>query len=462
MTLFSKKVLIQSPSIIAVEEQRRVPEGKEEIYSIMFKSLKHPIRRKILRILADKPLSFSAMLELLGISSSNLTYHLDNLGELVSKDVKGVYRLSTFGQASVNTMKVVEDAPAVPRKKRSAANRKWIMISSALLIGLILFASLAALEMAALNAALAERDSYESKYTQLLSWTSSTDDAIEFLRTVTQLDTAKYSASLLSRTVDAKVDLGGVPAETMQYSLVGTDSAGKTSRLTVQFEFLNRQFFRYQLTVGEGSPIYAQPQSPFVLDAAKNIVDRLYTYQTNGDYLANMSSLITLASQNTDKNLEIKQGNIKLNSTVSGEDADVVLEYTNNGVDFSRKCLEINIENGVLMKLTDSWGLYSIGNAEVNISSDRAVTLAKGSLTDFTFTSGGVPVTTFQFNTEPASVTFYPQTKSDTTLCPQWTVVFYLDKVYAGGMYQIAVTVWADTGEVSTKTALNHPISFPI
>jgi len=43
-----------------------VSEGKEEIYSIMFCSLKHPIRRKVLWILADKPLSFSEMLDLLG------------------------------------------------------------------------------------------------------------------------------------------------------------------------------------------------------------------------------------------------------------------------------------------------------------------------------------------------------------------------------------------------------------
>lgn len=440
-----------------------MPEGTEEIYSIMFKSLKHPIRRKILRILADKPLAFSAMLELLGISSSNLTYHLDNLGELVSKDEKGVYRLSTFGLASVNTMKVVEDAPTAPRKKRSAATRKWIIISSALLIGLILFASLAALEISTLNAALTERDSYQSKYTQLLSWTSSTDDAIDFLQTVVQLDTSKYQASSGGpTTIDTRADLGGIPEETMSYSLVGTDSTGKASKLGVNFIFLNNKLFKYQLTINDGSPIYAKPQSPFVLDAAKNIIDRMYTFQSNGTYLANMSRLITMASENSEKTLEIKEGNIKLNTTVSGEDADVIMAYTDNGVDFSRKCLDINIENGVLMTLTDSWNLYSVGNANVAISSDRAVTIAKSALNDFTFASSGVAVTAFQFNTQPASVTFYPQTKGNTTIYPQWTVVFYLDKVYAGGMYQIAVRVWADTGEVANREALNHPISFPI
>ena len=99
-----------------------VPESKEEIYSIMFSSLKHPVRRKILRILADKSLAFSELLELLGISSSNLTYHLENLGELVSKNETGVYRLSTFGQAAVGTMKIVEAAPQVQPKKFTTLN----------------------------------------------------------------------------------------------------------------------------------------------------------------------------------------------------------------------------------------------------------------------------------------------------------------------------------------------------
>ena len=62
----------------------KLPDAQEEIYSTMFSSLKHPVRRKILRILSEKPLTFSEMLDLLGVSSSNLTYHLESLGELVA------------------------------------------------------------------------------------------------------------------------------------------------------------------------------------------------------------------------------------------------------------------------------------------------------------------------------------------------------------------------------------------
>jgi DNA-binding transcriptional ArsR family regulator len=65
-----------------------VSDGQEEIYSIMFSSLKHPARRKILRILADKPLTFSEMLEILGVSSSNLTYPPRQLGGIGYKKRK--------------------------------------------------------------------------------------------------------------------------------------------------------------------------------------------------------------------------------------------------------------------------------------------------------------------------------------------------------------------------------------
>ena len=53
------------------------------------------------------------MLEELGISSSHLTYHLENLGELVSKTSDGRYQLSKFGEGAVDTMKIVEEAPVV-------------------------------------------------------------------------------------------------------------------------------------------------------------------------------------------------------------------------------------------------------------------------------------------------------------------------------------------------------------
>jgi hypothetical protein len=439
-------------------------EGKEEIYSIMFSSLKHPVRRKILRVLSDKPLTFSDMLDLLGISSSNLTYHLDNLGELISKGENGVYHLSTFGKAAVSTMQIVEDAPQVQNKKRNGKSTKWQIVTSALLICVIVLVGLSALQLNIAYQATTERDGLQSKYDQLLSWSSTTDNAIEFLQKVVELDTTKYQATLLDRTVETKDNLGGVTEETMHYALSGTDVTGANSKLSITFRFRNGEFSRYQLIVDEGSPIYANPQSPFMIDAARNVVERLRTYET-GAYLNNMTEIMAYLNSdntNTPNGIKIQVGNISLNATASGHNAEVLMEYTENGVDFSPKSVDIVMENGILKSLTDDWNLFTIGSTDVKISSERVVTLARNALVDYHWTYNGQLVSGFKYNSDPAGVIFHPNTKNGLELYPQWTVTFYLDKVYAGGVYMISVQIWADTGEVAKIQPLNSPQSFSI
>ena len=158
-----------------------VSDSEETIYSTMFSSLKHPSRRKILRMLADEPLSFSKMLEKLGISSSHLTYHLENLGELVSKMENGEYKLSTFGAASVDTMKLVEEAPAVRSKYGFPLSLRWRSILAILIIGIVLLASMSYVQYASLNHLSGEHELLESKYDQLLSRSAGADDAITFI-----------------------------------------------------------------------------------------------------------------------------------------------------------------------------------------------------------------------------------------------------------------------------------------
>jgi DNA-binding transcriptional ArsR family regulator len=415
--------------------------SQEEIYSTMFSSLKHPIRRKILRVLADKPLTFTEMVDLLGISSSNLTYHLENLGELVTKDDNGVYRLSTFGLASVSTMKIVEEAPEVQPKKRTSLSLKWKTVVGVLLIGMIVFSSVAVLQYGSLNQATSERDSLQSKYNQLLSWSTSTDNAINFLSDVAQIDTSKYQASLLSRTVESRADLGGVLEEVMTYALVSSDS-----KIDVVFRFRNNQLSRYQLIVLEGSPIYLQGQPYSALDAAKNLFSRLQTYESSS-YLANMSSMLALVVQT--QNIEISQGNIKLNATFQGSTTQILMTYTENGVDFSPKSLNLVFEGNDLETLLDGWFLFTIGSTTVNFSTDRAITLARNALNGYSWTANGTTVSNFKVLPQPITAVFHSNTKNSLALYPQYTVTFYLDKVYPGGVNSLTVEVWADSGDIA-------------
>ena len=416
-------------------------DAKEEIYSIMFSSLKHPIRRKILRILSEKPLTFSEMLELLGVSSSNLTYHLESLGELVTQE-ESIYKLSTFGAAAVGTMKIVEEAPEVQPRRRLGVSLKWKATLGILLIGVIVFSSIAAIQYTSLNQTTNERNALQSKYNQLLAWSGTTDQAINFLQQVTQIDTSHYQATLLSRTVEQRSDLGGALEEILTYSLTSSDS-----KMDVVFRFRDNQLSRYQIALIEGSPVYSQPQSFSLLDNVKSLLGRLATYESTS-YLANLSRVLSLVQTDT-PNIEITEGNVKLNETISGDSGQILFMYTENGVDFSPKSLDLVYSNGDLTSLTDGWFLFTIGSTTINVSSDRAVELARNAVKGYSWNVNGTIVSGFTVLQQPVLTVFHPNTKNGLALYPQWTVILYLDKVYPGGVNSLAVEIWADSGEVS-------------
>ena len=125
-----------------MKEEKQMADFEEETYSTIFTSLNHGVRRKILKMLAESPRSFSDMFEDLGISSSHFNYHLDNLGDLVSKTEDGKYKLSFLGEAAMAMMSKVEEAPAPHERRQSSfIVKNWKYFSLILIIGIAFLAT---------------------------------------------------------------------------------------------------------------------------------------------------------------------------------------------------------------------------------------------------------------------------------------------------------------------------------
>ena len=119
---------------------------EEETYSLILTSLKHPLRRKILRMLSDRPFSFSEILEPLAIDSGHLNYHLKNLGDLVTRTQDGNYTLSAAGWAAVKLMgKVEEQEETAKTNKRIRRTSKTAIMFSAIFAVCLLTAVIYAL-----------------------------------------------------------------------------------------------------------------------------------------------------------------------------------------------------------------------------------------------------------------------------------------------------------------------------
>ena len=431
--------------------------SEEETYSAMFSSLRHPARRKILRILSEKSMTFSEILDKLEIPGSQLTYHLENLGELVVKKEDGKYKLSSFGEAAIVIMKRAEEAPTVQKKDFSSLPLRWKSLYAIFIIGIVILASISYGQYASYNQLSkdysnlgASFEKVQSQNQQLISGSSSADEAMTIIKNVFQIDVTKYQVTLLSDTVGTEPSLGGIAEEVLTYSLVNN-----ASNINLVLTFTNGAFSLFQLNVIEGvqafTPIYTQRQPTDFLTAVRDITTR-YESVDNASYLNQMSQLLSAATE-TQQNQTL--GNVKLEISMDGENAQFSLLYTENNVDFVAKSLKIVFENGILTTLSDDWPLYSIGSTQVNITQDQAIQIAKEAANKFTWEANGVQVSNFNVLQEPVSAVFFSLPRSNLALFPYWYVKLYLDKFYPGGVNSIGVGIWADTGQVANIQALS-------
>ena len=425
---------------------------EDEIYSIMFSSLKHPVRRKILRMLGNKSMTFMQMVEELGISSPNFTYHLESLGELVSKMDNDQYKLSSFGLATVNAMKGIEEAHEAEPKRR-ATSFKWKAVSATLLVIVLVMASMVALEYAYVNQLSNAQKLLLDENQHLLSYGVGTDKVPAFLQNVSQIDNKAYTISLLSNKLLWRADFGGVAEEVMQYSLTSG-----TSNLNVNFRFRDNHFSRYELDLIESSPIFTQLQPNDILQNAKYTLARYKAFSAD-DYLTNMTNLLNAVVKL--ENTEITQGNVKLQVIVSPGTVVFFWMHTENGIDFQTKGLTMTFQNNVLNTMSDGYFLFTVGSNNLGsnnmtTSKQEAIDSAKNYVKTLKWTIEGHEVTGFQVQDQPISVQLVPHTRgNNVALIPYWYIELGLTKTYAGGLNAITVGIYADTSQVGDVQMLS-------
>lgn len=430
----------------------------EERYSTMFSSLKHPARRKILKMLSEKSMTFSQMLDKLNIPGSHLTYHLETLSDFLVKMEDGKYKLSSFGESSVSMMKGAEERPSSQTNKVSPLSLRRKTLFAVLITFIVLFASLSVVQYISLNQMAmdyellqADYEKIKSQNHQLSLLNNTKDKSLIFLTNIVQIDLSKYQITLLSQTVEDRQDLGNIVEEIFKYSLVSRDS-----KIDLILRFRNNHFSLYQIAIFEGFPPYApkyvESKLSDIVQVTSEIIER-YKSIADDPYLEEFSRALSAVNET---NKEIILGNTKLRITIDGDNAEVMLIYTANGFDFSAKSLRMVFQNHALQEIDDNWFLYNIGNTQVNIFIEEAIQIAENAAKDFEWNASGVKVSNFNVLNEPVSALFFPHPRTEPlTLVPYWYITLYLDREYPGGVSSITVGIWADTGEVANIQALS-------
>jgi DNA-binding transcriptional ArsR family regulator len=421
---------------------------EDEIYSTMFTSLKHPVRRKILRMLGQKPLTFTEIVEELEISSPNLTYHLESLGELVYKMENDKYKLSSFGYATINAMKGIEEVREVEPKHRTAGF-KWKMFSSALMVVVLVLASFSTLQYMSINELASVQQGLSTEMERLQAFGAGSDKVLSFFKNVTKLDTKAYTVSLDYNEVVWRPDIGGIAEEIMKYSL----DDHFNNKIDIDIRFRNNHFSRYDLHMTENTPIFSQTQPSDVLQNVKFTLARYKTY-SGDDYLIKMTEILETVSK-IENNKEVVEGNLKLQIFTSAGTVLFAWMHTENGIDYQTKGLQMVFQNNILTTMTDGYFLYAVGNTNLSISKEQSIEIAKSHVRTLTYNIEGQQVTGFTVADDPLSVQLVPHTRGNSVaLIPYWFVELKLNQIYAGGINVVTVGIYADTGKIANVQML--------
>jgi hypothetical protein len=384
---------------------------------------------------------------LLGLSSSHLTYHLENLGELVAKTPDGKYCLSSFGKATVSAMKGVEEAPELANRRPKRLARKWKVAFAVLMATVLLLSGFGVYQYYMINKLAANQSSLEAENQQLLSWGIGAGTVADMLRSVVLLDTNRYKITLESNNLQYREDFD-VAEEVLTYGF-----AGASGDFSVSLRFRENRLSRYQLT-GDATPQLTDTPSSDSLTVARAALQRYSNYSKEA-YLSDMQTLLYSVNVTTGNVTVAASGNMKLQITSVGASTEYLWMYTQNGVDFSAKSLRMTFNNDVLVALTDGYFLFTVANTNVNINSSQAESIAKNHIEAMTWTLNGTKTSGFKVaNTISVEMIPHPRANS-VALVPYWYVTVELTQTYNGGFNRAAVGVWADTGEVADLQLLS-------
>ncbi|HRR54196.1 MAG TPA: helix-turn-helix domain-containing protein [Candidatus Methanomethylicus sp.] len=121
----------------------------------LFETLGHPVRIRLLQVLAESPLGFSELKRAIGVESSGqLQFHLGKLQGLVKNTPEGNYALTDEGKEALRIVAALPHPESAPQTK-AGRRRKWLTPTLVVLLVLSI----------ASNAGLACYSHFQSEFT---------------------------------------------------------------------------------------------------------------------------------------------------------------------------------------------------------------------------------------------------------------------------------------------------------
>lgn len=266
-----------------------------------------------------------------------------------------------------------------------------------------------------------------------------------FIENVLPLDISKYNVTFKPPFAPPPLNATEL-IET--YSLESDESM-----LDVICTFENNVLRICMIDVKKGSVISDRPYAS-IIDEATSF---LMKYQ-NYTHIYSTEMINMLSNVDLTKNTTVTSGNLKL--TVSNGEfpkgtktTSLNWKYVFSNCEYTG--LNIDFNNGTFAGLSDTRGLYTIGNTTVNVSMRQAIDAAMKYIETYSYKIAE-DVWISDFNVTGTSAGLFSTVREPYVLYPYWQVKLFLDKTYPGSVDGLLVFIWADSGEAFSSSHFRY------
>ncbi len=266
------------------------------------------------------------------------------------------------------------------------------------------------------------------------------EKALSLISDVIGIDLSRYDVELYNNNSEI---YDGLFREYVDYTLESNES-----ELQVMITFGNHTLTHWDLTQINSStlspPLYVEPLPDNTLDVVKETLQRYHAYSESSIVEEALNVLDTVTELKT---MNATLGDLKMQVTESDDFMNIDWVRAINGLDFHTG-LSIHLTNGVIDGFADQSSFFKIGSADVNISREEAISIAREEAKKYTsVTLWGIGTFRFRVKEEPSTVRLQVGTWNFTSY-PYWDVWFAADpEVYS--VTGVKVCMRADTGEIT-------------
>jgi hypothetical protein len=264
-------------------------------------------------------------------------------------------------------------------------------------------------------------------------------------------DMSKYKMDLVSSSVENSEIYGCLTREDFTYNLETSENKAQVVCTFVNGTLISCSIYPLD------DLIFAQPLPSDVIDAARTVMQRYETY-SGVSFSSDMYAVLDEVTEV--KTMNVTSGNVVLKLRETEGATSLVWWQTIGGVEFPLG-FSMNFVNGVFKGFSDKTQFYRVGNADVNVSKEEAISITKMLAKESAVLkvpngdNSAYTEVMLNFTDENMVVELQTANRESVTLYPMWYVRLYAEPSY-GGTDGFQAGIWADTGEIAYAQLTGH------